>query len=1078
MTKTINRQSFSVSTSSKNYPEEHIFNHVEFKGLSDSKNDILADASTFADTKNVYVDENNLLVSRAPFKFSDDEGHIIKEWTFGDYVFRLQKTLHGWDSATSTYYPLVTLEGIDMKNVWCFYTLRCISHDTKNDNIIWKIKYTSTQLKINATQLEDKIFFWTNIKNDIKAFNTVNLCFEDAQKYLYIPITNISSNEIKSDFEDENYITESRRERLLYSKLNYINLDAEPIGTVFEVSMESNDGADRQYLYDLTTSGISDNLKILYPTVTAGETSIVTYVEVVETPRATIIMKQRAYGDIQISFDGNFFRSIPRLDEETIGYPTLSKDGLTIIVFGRTRLFMYKLVASESGDFSESSFEGYWEAIRYLARAKTSNDTSVYVEELSADIFMPKGYFESADNFTYVIKPSNKILASNSEYELENCPCVYSEWRTADGIYSSYVSLAYMATGQAQSILQNGEYWIDRYLLESGSALAVSIICDNFRKSLTDSTIMHGGEICIVGDTKNVYRGPFVSRLSEHSNIISANNAYGIEIRGFLEPENFYNVYTTTVTSNGDKTSVFMTHWQVNIESSQATSPVSVNTVEKDLPGTKHILMSKDQHVYSGTEFLADDYYYRGGDIIEYPTMERTHSDYPLLLSFDVWYFINGKIWTTKLSDNVILNLDKYVNCDGKIAIYNGKMPIYQKTLDEHYFAFDDNGKHLLEISSTRHDETDERNFQIYLPRNNEQVLPQKITNLYPISDSLMCIFTEDDIWYMGKVQMDSILAYSKIVRSKISTGCRDGDDVKMAFDGQTLILPTKRGFAAMTPQTLLAESEQSLTYLSDIILDKYLHFYNDPVNNALAVYKPQIKIEVYRYWLLFYKYMSREILVFDTRNNAWWTLETPYPIRQVSSGERLRVIMQIDYKQSSNLLPADGVSFIFADDESRAIFKNGEFPELNEEILEYVDDIIPDTLNGDVVEIFENKFVGNRKICDSAKSEINWHFVSQRLHFGQINNYKKVKSISLNLKGITVTDAKLSTKAFRDMYHPEHSDTLEIKVNDIRTFTKYLNLMHVIDFQYRLENDNSLEPSQFRLNDVSVKYEIKEKIR
>lgn len=111
----------------------------------------------------------------------------------------------------------------------------------------------------------------------------------------------------------------------------------------------------------------------------------------------------------------------------------------------------------------------------------------------------------------------------------------------------------------------------------------------------------------------------------------------------------------------------------------------------------------------------------------------------------------------------------------------------------------------------------------------------------------------------------------------------------------------------------------------------------------------------------------------------------------------------------------------------------------------------------------------------------INWYFTSQRLHFDQINNYKAIKGINLSVKGDEKLTAKMSTKAFRSLYHPEQSEVIEIKMNDLRTFVKRFNLMHVVDFQYKIENDSDTDTShqhQFKLNSLSVKYEVKERVR
>ena len=82
-------------------------------------------------------------------------------------------------------------------------------------------------------------------------------------------------------------------------------------------------------------------------------------------------------------------------------------------------------------------------------------------------------------------------------------------------------------------------------------------------------------------------------------------------------------------------------------------------------------------------------------------------------------------------------------------------------------------------------------------------------------------------------------------------------------------------------------------------------------------------------------------------------------------------------------------------------------------------------------------------------------------------------------LKVMTYKLQKISTKVFRDFYHPDKSEVVEIKINDLRTFVKRMNLMHIINFQYKLETDvENEQQSQLKLNSISVKYELKERVR
>lgn len=459
----------------------------------------------------------------------------------------------------------------------------------------------------------------------------------------------------------------------------------------------------------------------------------------------------------------------------------------------------------------------------------------------------------------------------------------------------------------------------------------------------------------------------------------------------------------------------------------------------------------------------------------------------PLYITDEIIYRIDDTIWSTQLSDSDTFSIDKYfdtsirynINADKSLSVTNNidvilDTPTHINNLGEYCLSFVKDGKNYLEITSARRIDNE---YYLYLPKINEQEFLNRISNIHPLSENSIAIFTEYDIWYVNKMTLeDGSVYYTKAVRSKIPNGCRDGDDIITALDGKAVIFPTQRGITAMAPEQFIATNEPTLSYLSDAIQDKYYHFYNDKVKYYNGDYLPNIKICTYRHWMLFYKYMDREVLVLDTRGGTWWLWSVPYPIMDITVDSRLHFLLNVRGLHFDN----KGMRFLWADKESKMYLDTeGNFPELTDTDFVYKDDILSDSLSGDYVEYYENEYVGTRKVLKYASPIIKWHFVSPKLHFGAINNYKSIKGITLNVKGKEVMTSKLYTKAFRDVIHPEKSETMEININDLRTFVKPLNLMHVTNFQYRLDNDaNNDAQYQLKLNILCIKYEIKEGIR
>lgn len=499
------------------------------------------------------------------------------------------------------------------------------------------------------------------------------------------------------------------------------------------------------------------------------------------------------------------------------------------------------------------------------------------------------------------------------------------------------------------------------------------------------------------------------------------------------------------------------------------------------------------------------------GNVDIYGTVANADPEIVPILLTDVgaWYNINGEIWTSQVNERNRIQIDEYVNVDvdeqhHRYIQLDNYVPDFAAALNETFFAYrmPETGDNLLEITEIRRDTDglldDRRSILLYMPKDNEQKTTNPITNLHPLSERDMGVFTGTEVFYVTPTELDDRVMYTALVKSKIPIGCRFGDDIITALDGQVIILPTKRGLAAMAPQDFVATTERTLTYLSDYIQDKYNHFYNDVVMSSALIpnefdtgITPQIKCTNYRYWLLFHKYLDKEILAFDTRSNTWWRWTTPYPIRQLSVGSRLHVIMQMDYNPVSEMsihIPPQkpslmGVDFLYTDEEVDLTYEINEFPELDYTPIAnigYYDDTIDGILNGTALLVPENKFVADRRVLMYADPIIPWHITSQKINFGQINNYKNIKAINISAKGTEPIVVRFTTKSFRDYYHPESSLTNEIKINDLRTFVQRFNLMHLVNFQYKLQNQyvENEESHQLRLNSLSIKYEIKERVR
>ena len=140
------------------------FRYTKFGGLCDNRNDAVIDQETFADCKNVFVDTNELLTSRPPFKFLDDEAYIVKKWVFGEYTLQFHRVPIDADGNRVD-------SSADLEDISFLFILRCISHDTVDDAdngaygaLAWQIDASDlgwdNMPRIKPVHIEDKIYFW------------------------------------------------------------------------------------------------------------------------------------------------------------------------------------------------------------------------------------------------------------------------------------------------------------------------------------------------------------------------------------------------------------------------------------------------------------------------------------------------------------------------------------------------------------------------------------------------------------------------------------------------------------------------------------------------------------------------------------------------------------------------------------------------------------------------------------------------------------------------------------------------------------------------------------------------------
>ena len=433
----------------------------------------------------------------------------------------------------------------------------------------------------------------------------------------------------------------------------------------------------------------------------------------------------------------------------------------------------------------------------------------------------------------------------------------------------------------------------------------------------------------------------------------------------------------------------------------------------------------------------------------------------PILLTKSALWLREGQsLWTSTLEVDDVIELEVYLG-SGELSPI---VPTHSAQMDDTYFAFTKDDREALGVSSPRLSE-DLTETLLYVPEDGLQYFADKITALHPLADNLLGVFTEQSVWYITRTIGESGQSlHSRPSLSKIPLGCRDGDEIITSPDGQGLIIATPRGIASLAPQDFVATTEKIVTYLSDPIYKTYATFYGGDVKNGTLykvdgkAFSPMVKILSHKFWLIFYKYMDKQMLLFDFRNGSWWRWTTPYPIYSLySDKDELHAIFWLDYLTGNlSTIPKTqaGCHYVFADD------------------VEYVDDIRAQTLNGD----WEIEGI-DTIVLRQAMGHIHWSFASQRLHLNAPQNYKSIKALTVNMRGDETLHAELRTKLYRDIAQFIDYEEVEMPVNEIRAFSKRVNFAHLINFQYELLCNDEYN-DRLCFDSLCVKYEVKERVR
>lgn len=170
---------------------------------------------------------------------------------------------------------------------------------------------------------------------------------------------------------------------------------------------------------------------------------------------------------------------------------------------------------------------------------------------------------------------------------------------------------------------------------------------------------------------------------------------------------------------------------------------------------------------------------------------------------------------------------------------------------------------------------------KLYFPEVNVQKHDLPIVNLHQIAENKIAVFNNHGIDYITKIEGEYY--YDK---SRIPVGALDDCEIITINDGKYTMFPSERGLAVMGYQDFVATTDQSVSYVTDNIIDRWTEFSKSG----------PIKMCHHKFWIFIYN-VTNDVFVFDIRNNSWWHWTFPKPIRKMYFDGELHLIVDQDFR-------------------------------------------------------------------------------------------------------------------------------------------------------------------------------------
>lgn len=761
MAATFKREPKRFNSSTANF-SEHL-NQLGFKGIVHKNNLFEVDPLSLKDAKNVYLNDDSILISRDPivvenlpdgYRWADNNlvasPIVARGYTLVDMVDTVDATIYVTYDSVTKLYKIVARHNIDQ--------------------VLMDLPELVNQYHISV--IERYIIVFNNV--DAVVINVDN--FNDGWKFLKeeadIPVTKrVVGQEV---FEQPfNQFTGSYKEDYIWGE-DIISLLPEGTAKVIVNQTPKN------ITWTLPDANINTEFRVIR-TINAPMrvSDIVSVATNANTGISVLCIARDTHVLISLNEGLSFEKVMYPINDGTLDIASVSKDGLCFFFVAQDGVYRYT-IGSKS-----------WEAIRITTPGAEPNLKGVGLHNTC--------YFENAEVFTFVLYDS----------DLET-PIANIYWK-GPGLGSNQFDTGTLGyTLVHQQVDPTTQLNMTRQDCASDSL----------------HIVQHNGHTCIAawlpGVSSDTTRFIIIIGQGESEHLLysqALDRAYGkIESMKVTDTDNFRGVNIRGLTVDNGTWYSADAKLGVEIIETISTSVADFNLlVDTEVPVT-----NTEAPIDLGTAYLAGINTYSVDGIVKLPT-ELNGVQWPgtaprrstICIGQYFYTFIGDHLYTNKMltTSNATIEYTRIVDTP-----YT-QIPNVSHVNNELYLGFGD----TLKITANERDGTI---IKFNLPKINDHAFTSSINGIINISSIEVAIFLINQIYLVNQVP-DDLLGYRyDYFNTRLSTGVRRDDSIVNTKDGMYTLYPTVQGLAVMNYQSDVATTDQIVDYVTKDITDIWATFY------------------------------------------------------------------------------------------------------------------------------------------------------------------------------------------------------------------------------------------------------------